>query len=130
MIFVIDTNIIIKYALNDSDAVQFINHVIQMHQIAITPKIFNEYIRILKRKKLKISPEVASEVIDLLKNHSNPFDDSFIRFNKDREDEKFLACAVVSEADYLVTEDKAIKNAQWKVQSKIISLGVYLKLLE
>lgn len=122
MQIIIDTNILVKYALSDERAVLLINSLIGKCKFAVTKSILSEYRLILSRTKLNLTVEIQRATIDLIRNNSVLFEDSFFRFNKDREDEKFFACATISNADYLITNDNAFKNAQWKVSTKIIDL--------
>lgn len=122
MIVVVDTNIIVKYALDNPDAVKAIDCLCDNGKIAVNKSILNEYKLVLARKKLKISHERQQAVIKKITDNSQIFELSFFRFNKDREDEKFLSAAQTSKADFLITNDKAIKNAQWKIKTKIINL--------
>jgi putative PIN family toxin of toxin-antitoxin system len=127
LIFVVDTNIIIKYALGDENALEAVKYIIEAGEFAVNDKIINEYKLVLSREKLNISLQLQNEIIELILNNSKNYPYKFIRFNKDREDEKFLSAAKTSNADYLITEDKAIKNAQWKLDTKIVSLSDFLE---
>lgn len=129
MLIIIDTNILVKYALSDERAVSLLDYLSINHQFAVTKPILSEYKLILSRPKLKLPAEIQRATINIIKNNSILFEDSFFRFNKDREDEKFFACAAISDADYLITNDNAFANAQWKVKTKIIDLDEAMKLI-
>lgn len=127
MICVVDTNIIIKYALGDENALKAVKYILGTGEFAVNDKILNEYKLVIAREKLNIPIEKQTQIIELILNKSQNYPYKFIRFNKDREDEKFLSAAKSSNADYLITDDKAIKNAQWKIDTKIISLLQFLE---
>jgi predicted nucleic acid-binding protein len=50
-------------------------------------------------------------------------------FPRDRQDAKFLECALASEADYLITGDKDFSEGQKMVRTTIISVSLFKKLV-
>ncbi|MBQ6772167.1 MAG: putative toxin-antitoxin system toxin component, PIN family [Bacteroidales bacterium] len=74
--------------------------------LCVTTAILNEYAEILERKA---SPKFASLALDVIVN--NPythFATPFYNFHvivADPDDDKFVDCAVVSNAKFIVTED-------------------------
>lgn len=52
-----------------------------------------------------------------------------VDFPRDRKDAKFLECALVSEADYLITGDKDFFEAQKIMRTTIISVSLFKKLV-
>jgi putative PIN family toxin of toxin-antitoxin system len=75
--------------------------------LCVSTEILEEYEEILYRLTNK---EVAANIIDAIVN--NPYTlevQPFYKFNliqQDPDDNKFVDCAIVSHARYLVTEDK------------------------
>lgn len=53
-----------------------------------------------------------------------------IDFPRDRKDAKFLACALAAEADFLITGDSDFKEAQTLVNTTIISVSLFNKLVQ
>ena len=75
--------------------------------ICVSNDILSEYLEILT---LKVSQPFAVRIINaLLKSNCIRFFDPHYHFGlivQDPDDNKFVDCAIVADADYLVTEDK------------------------
>jgi predicted nucleic acid-binding protein len=52
-----------------------------------------------------------------------------IDFSRDQKDAKFLACAVESNADFLITGDLDFTEAQTLIQTNIVSVSSFNKLV-
>lgn len=52
-----------------------------------------------------------------------------IDFPRDRQDAKFLACALSAQADFFVTGDRDFSQAQKLVNTTIISASLFKKLV-
>ncbi|MEH2395816.1 putative toxin-antitoxin system toxin component, PIN family [Nostoc sp.] len=52
-----------------------------------------------------------------------------VDFPTDRKDEKFLACAMAAEADFLITGDSDFNQAQTLVNTTIISVSLFNRLV-
>ncbi|MCX5983851.1 MAG: putative toxin-antitoxin system toxin component, PIN family [Nostocales cyanobacterium LacPavin_0920_SED1_MAG_38_18] len=50
-------------------------------------------------------------------------------FARDRKDEKFLACAIAAEADFLITGDADFDEAQNLVNTTIVSVSMFKRLV-
>ena len=50
-----------------------------------------------------------------------------VDFPRDRKGAKFLECAVVAEADYLITGDRDFTEAQKMISTTIISVSLFKK---
>jgi putative PIN family toxin of toxin-antitoxin system len=72
----------------------------------LTNEILSEYQEILQQQT---TVSIAENIVSLLLNSSNiKYVNPTFRFNlikKDPDDNKFVDCAIVSGADYIVTED-------------------------
>ena len=75
-------------------------------QICVSNDIINEYEEILAKK---ISPAFADMIIQVIMNSENVvFARPTFKFNlitADPDDNKFVDCAIVANADYIVSED-------------------------
>ncbi|MCL2511025.1 MAG: putative toxin-antitoxin system toxin component, PIN family [Bacteroidales bacterium] len=75
-------------------------------QICVSNDIINEYEEILAKK---ISPSFADMIIQIIMNSENVvFVHPTFKFNlitADPDDNKFVDCAIVANADYIVSED-------------------------
>ena len=52
-----------------------------------------------------------------------------VDFQRDRKDAKFLACAIESQAEYLITGDHDFSDAQKMLSTTIISVSLFKKLV-
>ena len=52
-----------------------------------------------------------------------------LEFARDRKDGKFLACALVSDAEFLITGDRDFSQAEKLVNTTIISISLFKKLV-
>lgn len=52
-----------------------------------------------------------------------------LEFARDRKDAKFLACALASDADFLITGDRDFTQAEKLVNTTIISVSLFKKLM-
>ena len=75
-------------------------------RLCISNEIMNEYEEVLARK---ISPTFADRMIHVILNSENViFTHPTFRFNlitTDSDDNKFVDCAIVANADYIVSQD-------------------------
>ena len=77
------------------------------NHMCVTTEILNEYVEILQRETSETFASLVLEVI--LNNPHTLFINTFYKFNlitADPDDNKFIDCAVASQAKYIVTEDR------------------------
>ena len=77
------------------------------NHLCVTTEILNEYVEILQRETSETFASLVLEVI--LNNPHTLFINTFYKFNliiADPDDNKFIDCAVVAQAKYIVTEDR------------------------
>lgn len=77
------------------------------YHLCVSNEILIEYEEILSRL---ISPGVARNVVEAIARHPfTHYRESYFRFRLlsdiDKDDDKFVDCAITSNADYIVTED-------------------------
>lgn len=79
--------------------------------LCVTNDILEEYEEILCQKTNR---QIASLVLEIIKQAPNTYEyDANYRWNlitADPDDNKFVDCAVVANADFIVTEDKHFKH--------------------
>jgi len=77
------------------------------YRLCVSNEIISEYEEILAKK---ISPSFADMIIHVILNSENViFTHPAFRFNlilADPDDNKFVDCAIVANADYIVSQDK------------------------
>ncbi len=96
----------------------------------VSQAILEEYNEVLARKKFNLSPEVLQKWRGMFEHFTTKIEtDIEIDCPRDQKDAKFLECALAAEADYLITGDKDFEEAQKLVQTTIISVSQFKKLI-
>ena len=101
--------------------------------LCVSNDILTEYEEILAENT---SPEIAHNVVEAIARHPQTYyRESYFRFHLlsdiDKDDDKFVDCAITSGADYIVTEDSHfnhIKTIPFP-QLNILTLDEFNKLL-
>lgn len=131
---VIDTNLIVSavvFGKNAQKALLFIIKNKQEFRWIASQEILDEYKTVLTRKKFRLSLKDKQEWFELLDDSIDLVGvDVKINFPRDQKDAKFLACAIQTKSDYLITGDKDFSEAQNLIQTKIISLNTFRKIYE
>lgn len=129
---VVDTNILVSAVLKGGiprTVIQFIFDNPEYEWIA-SLEIITEYKEVLSRPKFKLTDEVRNSWLEIIDTFVKIIDVTVsIDFPQDRKDAKFLACAVAAEADFLITGDYDFKQAQTLVNTTIISVSLFNKLV-
>jgi len=127
---IIDTNVLVSAALKNKDPEAVILFVASQPDIEwiISPAIMAEYKEVLARKKFGLSQPILLKWVQLLDDLTVSVDVE-LEFARDRKDAKFLACALVSDAEFLVTGDQDFTQAEKLVNTTIISVSLFKKLV-
>ncbi len=131
LIAVVDTNVIISSLWNGLPGKIMKSWENGLFKIAISNEILNEYIDILKR--FQITDEDLDEFILLFANtektiiakpnkHINVITD-------DPADNKFLECAVASNADYIISGDRHLLRIKKYANIPIIRPKEFIKII-
>jgi putative PIN family toxin of toxin-antitoxin system len=131
---VLDTNCLIQIISTHTPYRKIWNAFLQRKFIlCISNEILNEYQEILQ---IQTTASIAENIVSLLLNCSNvKFVNPTFRFNlikQDQDDNKFVDCAIVSGADFIVTEDShfnVLKNIKFPSVS-ILTMDEFLLLIE
>jgi putative PIN family toxin of toxin-antitoxin system len=128
----IDTNVLVSAALRDripEEVILFVVSHADMQWIA-SPEILAEYKEVLSRSKFALPQEIRRKWFDLLDTFITVVGvDVALDFPRDRQDAKFLACALAAQADFFVTGDRDFSQAQKLVNTTIISASLFKKLV-
>ncbi len=116
---VLDTNLLISYLLTNGETISRIMiHWEQGHFVYLqSPQMLDELIDVIHRPRLrrymKTDPQPLLDVIEM---DAEPTQGKLVLPGacRDPKDDKFIACAVEGNADYIVTGDK-----------DLLDLGVY-----
>jgi putative PIN family toxin of toxin-antitoxin system len=121
----VDSNVLISAALRDGlpeRVVQYVATHDDCRWIA-TPEILDEYVMVLRRPKFHLSSEVLQDWTSLvrLRTITIPSPPIGLRLPRDPTDEIFLAAAVASQADYLITGDKDLLQSRLMLRTRILT---------
>ena len=129
---VIDTNVIVSAALKDRDPETVVLFVAEHPEFEwiVSASILEEYKEVLSREKFGL-PE------DLLRKWHEMFDvpttmveaEVELDFQRDKQDVKFLECALAADAEYLITGDQDFREAQKIIDTTIISVSLFKRLI-
>ncbi|MBD0387857.1 MAG: putative toxin-antitoxin system toxin component, PIN family [Nostoc sp. C3-bin3] len=129
---VIDTNVLVSAVLKGRvprDVIQFIFDNPDWQWIA-SEEIVVEYKEVLSRSKFKLTDDIRGEWFEIIDTFLTLINVNFeVDFPRDRKDAKFLACAMAAEADFLITGDSDFNQAQTLVNTTIISVSLFNKLV-
>ncbi|MEH1789446.1 MAG: putative toxin-antitoxin system toxin component, PIN family [Nostoc sp.] len=129
---VIDTNVLVSAVLKGRvprAVIQFLFDNPDWEWI-VSLEIVAEYKEVLSRPKFKLTDEVRNSWFEIIDTFATLIDVNVsIDFPRDRKDAKFLACAVAAEADFLITGDSDFNQAQTLLNTTIISVSLFNKLV-
>ncbi len=129
---VIDTGITVSAAFRDRTPEEVILFIVEQEDFewVISPAILEEYTEVLARKKFNLPSEVLQKWREIFEQSTIIIEPNIeIEFPRDQKDAMFLECALAAEADYLITGDKDFEEAQKLVQTTIISVSQFKKLV-
>lgn len=132
---VLDTNLLVSYLLTNGDTIsRLMMHWEEGHFVFLqSPQMRDELIDVLNRPRLRQYLKADSQIlIDLIEA-----DTEFVRGNlalpgacRDPKDDKFIACAIEGNADYIVTGDKDLLDLGFYQHVQIVRAWDFLRLLE
>ena len=123
MRIVVDTNVLLSAALRDRLPERVVLHVATHDdwQWLVSAEILDEYVGVLKRPKFALPPEVLQRWIDLIQARTicvtSP---PAVNFARDPKDAPILSVAMATSADYLISGDRDLLQAQSLVQTHIV----------
>ena len=132
MKIVIDTNVFISSFLSPKGRPRAIIDLWKKGEVVLclSVEILEEYIEVLSRFGLENEPELK-EVLDLFRQHSFcelvVCDDRLHSIDADPDDNKFIECAVVAKAAYIVSGDKHLKELRQYAGIPIISPAEFIQ---
>jgi len=129
MTVVIDTNVLISAALRDRLPEQVILFVAGRDDLrwVVTPCILNEYTGVLRRPKFGLDESILTRWTELLGlravNIGSP--PTATDYPRDPKDAPFLAAALASVADFLITGDGDLLAAQPLIATRIVTVAQF-----
>ena len=130
---VLDTNCLLQALPSSSPFHKIWTEVLDGHIcLCVNTDILEEYEEVLA---LKTTPEIARNIVDAIAHLSTTiFQNTYVHFEllpADSDDNKFVDCAVASDAEYIVTNDKhfnPLKTIPWP-KVEIIKIVDFIKLI-
>jgi len=129
---VIDTNVVVSAILKDRVPEEILLLIISNPDFEwlVSQEILDEYRRVLRRDKFNLPEEIIQKWNNVFASLTILIEvDVDITLKRDQKDAKFLACAVASNAEFLITGDKDFSEAQKTVNTTIISASLFKKLV-
>jgi putative PIN family toxin of toxin-antitoxin system len=129
---IIDTNIIVSAVLKDRVPEEVILFVVQHPKFEwiASPAIVAEYIGVLRRPRFAL-PELTLRKWQAMFEKTITLIDVNVEvaFPRDPKDTPFLACALVTEAEYLITGDKDFVEAYKVAKTTVLSVSQFKALV-
>jgi putative PIN family toxin of toxin-antitoxin system len=128
----IDTNVLVSAALRDKDPEAVILFVAAQPDWLwiVSADILAEYREVLSRPKFALPAEVRRRWFDLLDALTTRIEvEAAFDFPRDQKDAKFLACALVANAEFFITGDRDFTQATKLVNTIILSVALFKKLI-
>ncbi len=132
MTLVVDTNVLLSAVIRDR-LPQRVIEAVAAHDDwfwIVTPEIEGEYHEVLSRPKFRIADSDRRYWIGFLDSTILRFEPSSPPpdFPRDPKDVPFLVAALASDADYLITGDKDLREAQALVPTRIVTVAEFARL--
>ena len=127
-----DTNVLVSAILKDKIPEEIILFIAERPDIEwiISPQILKEYREVLNRKKFGLPEDIKSAWFSVIDSLTSIVDaDIPVEFHRDQKDAIFLSCAIASGTDYFITGDKDFSEAQRLVNTTIISVSQFKRLV-
>ncbi len=129
---IVDTNILVSAVLRGRTPKEVIQFIIDTPDCdwLVSKEILEEYKQVLSRPKFKLTPEIINQWWFVLDTVTRVVEvTNVVDFPRDRKDSKFLACALATDADFLLTGDRDFEEAKNLGKTKIISVSLFKRLL-
>ena len=133
-VIVLDTNCLLQSLPSRSPYHKIWTEVLSGRiRLCVNTEIFNEYEEVLSQKT---TPEIAHNVVEAIARlHTTIYQEVYVHFGlikEDVDDNKFVDCAVASDAEFIVTNDShfnVLKNIDWP-KLTIITLKEFARQLD
>lgn len=129
---VIDTNVLVSAALKNRDPETVIKWIVAHPDWLwlATTEILSEYKAVLSRPRFGLPRQLLNQWFELLDAATTPVvADIVTNYPRDQKDAVFLACALVAEADYLITGDKDFTDARKLLTTTILSVSQFKRIV-
>ncbi len=128
---IIDTNVLLSAAWRDKTP-EAVTLWVALHNDwdwIVSEEILVEYREVLRREKFSISKEILDHWEKIITKLTSLVDVKVeFEFPRDPKDAKFIACALVSKADYFITGDKDFEELKKLANTTIVSVSTFKSL--
>lgn len=129
---VVDTNVVVSAILRDRLPERVLLFILAQPDFewVASPEILNEYREVLRRPKFSLPDAVLLQWEERFRAAIAEWPVTIaVAFPRDVKDAKFLACALASDADFLITGDHDFTEARKLGRTKIISASQFDELV-
>lgn len=129
---VIDTSVVVSAVFRDRAPEEILLFVVEEGDFEwiVSPGILSEYSEVLGREKFGLPVEILQAWRDAFERDTTLINvETSVEFPRDQKDAKFLECAISANADYLITGDKDFADARKLMETTIISVSQFQKLI-
>lgn len=129
---IVDTNVLVSATITNGKPEAVIDFIAndEEWEWIVSEAILDEYKDVLNRPKLKLSDAVKQKYLSMVERVTTKIEvEEKVNFPRDRKDEKFLACAIDGDVDFLITGDRDFEEMQTLLPKTIIvSVAVFKEL--
>jgi len=128
---ILDTNVVISAIIRGRNPAAVILYLAEHPEIEwiVSPEIVDEYQNVIHRPKFGLSDEMVQRWLDMIDEMTSLVAaPRQVDFPRDPKDAKFLACALSSEVDFLVTGDHDFEEAKKFGNTTILSVSQFVTL--
>lgn len=129
---IIDTNVVVSAVLKDRIPEEIILFIVKNSDFdwIVSSEILGEYRQVLRRPKFKLPEEIIRKWDTAFETFAHLVKvDLAVNFPRDQKDAKFLACALATNAEFLITGDSDFSDATKMGNTTIISASLFKKLV-
>jgi putative PIN family toxin of toxin-antitoxin system len=129
---VIDTNVLVSALISPSGNEALLLLAVKQGLVrpCFSPAVLKEYSEVLARPKFAFSPDEITAVIDLLQRQGDLLHPAPLPgISPDPKDDKFMACALTAQADFVVTGNKKDFPKDQLGATQVVSAGELLNLI-
>jgi len=129
---IIDTSVLISAAISGRKPEAIILWLIDRRDVywIVSEAILSEYKGVLSRPRFKLTAAQQERWSQVLEEATTLVSVNIkTNFPRNQKDVKFLSCAVASEADFLITGDRELREAQDLIETTIISVSLFQRII-
>ncbi len=129
---IIDTGVVVSAVFRDRTPEKVVLSIVEDDDFewVVSSPILAEYSEVLRRKKFDLPQEIVLAWNEIFARNTTLVDiDVSLDFPRDQNDAKFLECAMGINADYLITGDKDFGEARKLMETTIISVSQFKRLI-